>query len=1073
MTILTTAQLSRLRNRPHQTRVWLSIFQPKTVLSAQINMAGIVNGERDITVTVLSGAMAAVEPGQTCYIGTTPGGHDLGRLRVRQATATKLILAENSVQWKNAWYLTVTCFHEPWGVYPRIVLDASNIPTFYKDYDILYDDQNYNMDPVICMGPNHAAFIIAGSGTSGAVNVYYTSSGTFNPTPGWEGSAATGSISSYLWSFGKGTDLGHILPTGSVLAVPGFVTYERAGHYCTKLDVVTAEGVTGTAWRHISIYNRPNEAPYHAACQMPPLKWGFDSLDGSISQGGYAARIWLREVSDWSKVVDGALVVLWTEAWEGGFQTKVGGNSPNRDSILFVGYIDDGSIRMNPESNRLEFGVSSITETLKNRGTFSAALDNVLVPASWNEMREMTVDRAVIHYLRWHSTALAVADFSQTGDVKPVHFVDFDRGAVYDTANSLLDSALVGWMVADRQGKMWCETNPSLRDTGTARGLSSILDLTRQDWMGEVGIETRPHGQTSYIEMGGLAFTGPTTGTDSAFLAGAPGEAPGYFGSLEKTSGLVVSDQEQLNRLTGHFLAKANSVYPRVDVNLAGDYRLVDLAPQARVLLTMGASENWRGLVWTSKPFLPEEVSLEYRPESQALLTRVALAEETHGDPGVTVTIPEEAPWEDNTLPEWNIDWTFPVMPPFPIMPPIEPPPGTGDLVYVTTQNRINRTRNFWAASPDWDALTPAGTGTSFYGEWSWMRQFHLDPADPLNSAYLLTRSDSAPYPSYIYHCANLNSTVPVWNLVFDPDDAAYCTFTGTKSVIGMHASPVLPGMIWVQFDANWIGYSPNYGTTWYRAGRLSPNISGNVTSVILPSYYSAAICFAGGRFYPDLWKTINVGGTWQCLTLPENGAGEIVTSFDVPYEDNPTGQWFIYASQDDFAPRNNAWVHVSRGDGTWRQEVTPAIGPTRYSCARSDATDYATKIVSWAGNRENVILVGSPVDPAGTSSPILVDSPAVLFGSTNGGLSWTPLHVFVANVGCIRWHETNVNLMYVVAGSNAGTSDSYFQGSQDGGLNWTVKALNDPGNADSYLQLNPQPASGWSLPAIHVVWTV
>ena len=1004
-------------------------------------MAGIVNGERDITVTVLSGAMGKVEPGQTCYIGTTPGGHDLGRLRVRKGLGTTLMLAENSVQWKNGWYLTVTCFHEPWGVYPRIVLDTSNVPTFYKDYDILYDDQNYNMDPVICMGPNHAAFIDAGSGS---VGVYYTSSGTFNPTP-------AGTITDYHWFFGNGP----ISPTGSNVEVPGYVSYTGAGFYCTKLDVVTSEGVTGTSWRHISIYDRPNEGP-----KMPPLKWGFDSLDGSISQGGYSARLWLREVSDWSKVVDGALVVLWTEAWEGGLKTKVGGNSPNRDSILFVGYIDDGSIRMNPETNRLEFGVSSITETLKNRGTFSAALDNVLIPASWNEMREMTVDRAVIHYLRWHSTALAVADFSQTGDAKQVHFVDFDRGAVYDTANSLLDSALVGWMVADRQGKMWCETNPCLRDTGTARGLSSILDLTRQDWMGEVGIETRPHGQTSYIEMGGLAFTGPTTGTDSAFLAGAPGEAPGYFGSLEKITGLVVSGQEQLKRLTGHFLAKSNASYPRVDVKLAGDYRLIDLAPQQRVLLTMGASENWRGLVWTSKPFLPEEVSLEYRPESQALLTSVALAEETQGDPGVTVTIPEEAPWTDSTVPEWDIDWTFPPMPPPPVIPPIEPPPGTGNLVYVTSYNRITRTRNFWAANPAdilWDNL-PIPTPPAFNNESGSMLQFHLDPADPLNSAYLLTRNAVVPYNSYIYHCANLNSAVPVWTQIFDPDDADYCTYTGTKQVNSIHGSPVLAGMIWVQFKNNWIAYSPNYGTNWYRAGRMSPNVDGNLRSVIQPSYYSAAICFAAGRFYSGLYKTINVGGTWTCLTPPENNDDQVVNSFAVPYEDNPTGEWFFYAPSDDSGVKN-AWVYLAKGDGTWRMDVTPAIGATRYGIPRSDWVDFSTRIVSWAGDRQNVILVGSAIDPVAT---FLTTSPAVLFGSTNGGLSWTPLWLFEKDVGCLRWHETNPNLMYVVGGA----SDLWIKASNDGGLNWSVKSA-------TWITQIGNPATLGAITAIHPVWTV
>lgn len=1015
-------------------------------------MAGIANGDRDITVTVLSGAMGSVEPGQTCYIGTTPGGHDLGRLRVRYGLGTTLTLAENSVQWKNGWYLTVTCFHEPWGVYSRIVLDASNVPSFYKDYDIVYGNQNYSMDPVVCMGPNHAAFIEAGSGS---VGVYYTSSGTFNPTSGYEGSAATGGIAAYHWFFGNGP----ISPTGSDASVPGYVSYTGAGFYCTKLDVVTADGVTGTGWRHIAIYDRPNEGP-----KMPPLKWGFDSLDGSVSQGGYAARIWLREVSDWSKVVDGALVVLWTEAWEGGLKTKVGGNSPNRDSILFVGYIDDGSIRMNPETNRLEFGVSSITETLKNRGTFSAALDNVLVPASWNEMRELTVDRAVIHYLRWHSTALAVADFSQTGDVKPVHFVDFDRGSVYDTANSLLDSALVGWMVADRQGKMWCETNPSLRDTGSARGLTSVLDLTRQDWMGEVGIETRPHGQTSYVEMGGLAFTGPTTGTDSAFLAGAPGEAPGYFGSLEKMTGLVVGGQEQLKRLTGHFLAKANSPYPRVDVNLAGDYRLIDLAPQQRVLLTMGASENWRGLVWTSKAFLPEEVSLEYRPESQALLTRVALAEETQGDPGVTVTIPEEAPWTDDTLPEWHIDWQFPVMPPFPILPPIEPPPGTGDLVYVTTKTRITRTRNFWDAVPTWENLSHP-SGTSFSGEWGSMAQFHLDPADPLNSAYLMT-FNSGIVKSYVYHCANLDSAVPVWDLIFDNADAAYCSYTGTNQVASVHASPVSPGLIWVLLGGalkrNWVAYSVDYGANWNRAGIVGTSSASKIYEYLIrPSYYSANICFApgyGGNSL-DIFKTVNVGAAWTCISPPQSDPTEIVNCYDVPYENNPTGQWFIYACEKPVA--TTGCIYLAQGDGTYRLDVTPAIGPTSYSCPRNGATDFATRIVSWAGNRENIALLGNPVNVGGHA--IDPDGPTVLFGSANGGLSWTPLSVFNNDVGCIRWHETNVNLMYVVGLS----ADHYFLGSNDGGLNWHQEA------SDEWITTFGLPGSGWDVQAIHPVWTV
>lgn len=349
------------------------------------------------------------------------------------------------------------------------------------------------------------------------------------------------------------------------------------------------------------------------------------------------------------------------------------------------------------------------------------------------------------------------------------------------------------------------------------------------------------------------------------------------------------------------------------------------------------------------------------------------------------------------------------------------------------------------------------------------MYQFHLDPIDPLNSAYLFTKTGAN--VGYIYHTANLNSTVPTWNLIWDLSDAAYCSYTGTQQVISIHASPVLPGLAWVQMQSGWIAYSPDYGTTWYRTGTRPTTRSSNKVfeMLIRPSYYSAAICFVHAYVFNEtaLWKTVNVGGTWDQLTdvLPLPTVAETVHCFDVPYEDNPTGQWFIYASTKANAPRNNAWVYLSQGDGTWRMDVTPAIGSTRYSCPRSSWTDYATRIVSWAGTRQNVILLGSPIDPTAAGPFVggeVSSAPAVLFGSTNGGLSWTPFHIFIAEMGCIRWHETNVNLMYAVGGA----SDGYFQASNDGGLNWQTKST-------SWLVLNPQPGTGFNVAAIHPVWTV
>ncbi len=106
----------------------------------------------------------------TVYIGTSQGAKDIGRIRLRSATSSVLTLAENSIDWQDGWYLTVVRYFEPWGVFPRIILDDNNNPTFFKDYDDTYGNQNEVMDPVICMGPNDGGFLnldeIAPTGSS-------------------------------------------------------------------------------------------------------------------------------------------------------------------------------------------------------------------------------------------------------------------------------------------------------------------------------------------------------------------------------------------------------------------------------------------------------------------------------------------------------------------------------------------------------------------------------------------------------------------------------------------------------------------------------------------------------------------------------------------------------------------------------------------------------------------------------------------------------------------------------------------------------------------------------------------
>jgi hypothetical protein len=67
-----------------------------------------------------------------------------------------------------------------------------------------------------------------------------------------------------------------------------------------------------------------------------------NEFSGGRDEGGYTARLWVKQ--DVEQVVDGALVILFADDWYGDTQQSIGGNSAQRENIVFVGYIIDGSI---------------------------------------------------------------------------------------------------------------------------------------------------------------------------------------------------------------------------------------------------------------------------------------------------------------------------------------------------------------------------------------------------------------------------------------------------------------------------------------------------------------------------------------------------------------------------------------------------------------------------------------------------------------------------------------------------------------------------------------------------------
>lgn len=1041
----TADQLNRLRTKPHRTRLWLGIFNPKTVVSAQIDHAGISKGEREIQISYLSGDFNAVVNGMSVYIGTSQGGHDVGRLRVRSADATSITVAENSLLWQDDWYLTVVRYFEPWTVFPRIVLDDDNVPTFYKDYDIPYTDQNQILDPVICMGPHHAGFLEYQGGT-GTAQVWYTSSGTFDPTP----AGAAAADMSYAWNFG---DAGFVDPTGSNEQHPGFVDYHSGGYYTTELTVTTPAGKQFTGYRHVMIFDRPDRGP-----ERPFVKWGIESLAGSREDGGYDASLWIREEAGYGKVVDGALVVIFSDDWQGAEPSSIGGNAENRESIFFVGYINDGSINLDPVTSRLNFTASSITGIMRIISNYSTTLESKENAMTWFQLRDMNVDRALIHLLRWHSTVLAVADFSPTGDDKPLKNADFARGSVYEASNEFLNSTLGAQMVSDRQGKIWCEVDFNIRPTGTARDVPTALDIQRSDWRGELVIQHEPSERLGYLEAGGIAYGGPVSGTVGAFLAGAPGEAAAYRGGVDRRMGFVLEGQNQLNALAGNLLASENALFPHVEIPLAGDYRILDIAPQERITLTLEKSDTWRQIIWNAKDFVLKEVSFEYRPAEQALLTDVSLSEETHGDPGITIEIPEDPPYNTPWLPDWDIEFP-PIMPFEPWLPPVEPPPAAGGLVYVCEGKHLGRSRNFNAGFPNWEPAMGNVSGSSWHA-------FYLDPFDPKNSAMAVLGGG-------VYRTTNLNSNPPTWTQVLSKADAAdLCTGDPTDALEWEWLEPVLSesGAWGVCVTCNAAGpddlrmlLTDDYGASWTMKKVDGATNAVGQTPIWLHPNVAFGPMFVGGRWSDGkgLLRSLDGGNSWDSV-FPDID----VWAVHIPYYQN-LGFYLVYIARAIAGNRNTKKIFRSVDQGLNWVEITPeydgyAWGPNQRRGVGS------TCMVSHPTNG----VVFAMFQPRSADANIFT-AETVLFKRGCIYCDWEPMHKFNGQQVALHINPNNKDKLYSlgVHDQDKTRPSAYIAASDDAGESWADKE-GDWQSVFGLIESGGIEQQGFAPRAIQPVWS-
>lgn len=590
-------------------------------MNGYVNSTSLVRGSRTIPYDNSSGGWNSVEADMTLWVGSTSGTFDKGKVRVKSATSNQLVVAENEyIQWADNLHLTVVNYVDLVAIFPRLVQSPSDetVVNFYKDYDVVYTNQNSQLGAFVVAGSHRAGFL----NENNRCNLYFSASGTF---PMSSGSTTIG----YAWSFPAG-----VIVTGTTGQTPGIASFTGTGHFAVKLVTTVFGGTnpTETTYRYVSIYDKPNRG-----LNVPIRQWTLSDLAGSRDDGGFRGKITVYEQLNY-KLSGGELVVIFSEdEFNGTSQSIDIGTVRPDDSILFSGYIMNDSVEYDYEKSKVSFDIGSPSEMLKQGENFAISVESMANPSAWWHFYDMTTKKAMYHYVKWHSTLMKVADIFWLGKDYYVQYFDSERTNMWDAMKAFMKPTLIGDVSCNNKGQVVFQTEPESFTTPTL-SYPKIMTLSDRDVVGQVDINENLFGEMSYLEMGGIQYIGALNGNNSfPLLSAAPGTAPRYYGKNSSNQGLALESQNNLNEITGNMYAKANANPQSFRAQMAGNYRFT-LAPLNMMNVYVPASRTVQNKM-VSGTYYANNINYNYDAEDGYLSSSVEFMQVVNGIPGATLEI--------------------------------------------------------------------------------------------------------------------------------------------------------------------------------------------------------------------------------------------------------------------------------------------------------------------------------------------------------------------------------------------------------------------------------------------------
>lgn len=501
-------------------------------------------------------------------------------------TADTFYINENSYTLSTAYYVTVLNDFDIHEKLERRTADG----TPYKDWDLTFTP----LPPLIT--GLQSTYI----DTSGTATVTFDFTVTADPT------ANGATISTYSWDVDDGT-INSGAGTASInVTFPGAATNE---HRWVVLTLTDSNGTENYFAFEVYTVDLTDTSSNVIALDTDQV-----ALSGTLDEGfNISVRAW----DGFTSVLDRTRCTLLS------VDNYNGTSTPITQNVAFIGRLrQEGNFTGGDE----RFGVLQETRLtiegfVTQLGRLHGAglyLKTDATPTAWGDVENLTIKRALVYMLAWHSTYLTIASVTFDADSDDYQWPEYAiqeasllewLNSVADDNNTQLISAADGQTTFQRDARI-----------ASVAGLITIYDFVTGDML-TFTLDDEYIDTYSQAIIGAATYN-TTTSSATTYVGRAPAQAfgPGWESGqvnqqIMKADLTDAQARSEAGSRVANYLATLNP-RPRLTVELMpGFYWLVPTVHQLYTF-TIAAADNTRGRVYTTADkWLCTAITYDYNPQ--------------------------------------------------------------------------------------------------------------------------------------------------------------------------------------------------------------------------------------------------------------------------------------------------------------------------------------------------------------------------------------------------------------------------------------------------------------------------